>query len=93
MVDIQGDEAGFVITTAFMDGGYYETEYYISLVDGSWMLNDTIFRISSGNEEDAVVYVCTVKQDIDMSDPELLYRMAKIPEESIRKEVCLIEDR
>lgn len=88
IVDIKKNDNGFVILTAFPDRGFYKAHYYISFTEGKWILTNTVYKTTSGNQKNAFIYVCDVKQGVDISDPELLQNLKQIPEEADRKKMC-----
>lgn len=90
---IKKDKNGFVIVTAFPDRGFFETHYFIKFKNGNWILTHTLYKTESGNEEDAFIYVCKVKQDIALSDENLLYKLKTIPDETVRDSLCIKEKR
>lgn len=87
--DIKESKNGFVIVTSFPGAGFFESHYYITYDNNEhWILTNTIFKTNSSNQDDAFTYVCDVKQNIDIGDPELLNKLMSIPEESEREKVC-----
>ncbi|WP_299125902.1 hypothetical protein [uncultured Winogradskyella sp.] len=93
IIDIKESEAGFVIVTAFPDGGFFEAHHYISFTNNQWILTNTIYKTVSSNEEDAFIYVCDVKQNKELSDTASLKKLKSTPYESEREKVCLKENR
>lgn len=91
IVDVSQTEDGFKIFTAFPDRGILEAHHHIKFINKKWILTHTVYRIESSNAEDAFVYNCTVKQNIDMSDKELLNKLKSFPNEVDREKVCKIE--
>ena len=88
IVDIKKNKQGFAILTAFPDRGFYEAHYYVSFTEGKWILTNTVYKTISGNQEDSFIYVCDVKQGVDISNPELLQNLKQIPEEVDRDKTC-----
>ncbi|WP_438712143.1 hypothetical protein ACSTS3_06875 [Aquimarina muelleri] len=91
ITDIKKDKKGFVIITSFLDRGFLQSHHYVSLIDNKWMLTHTIYKTQSSNKEDAFIYVCNVKQNIDLSAPELINALKDIPDEVKRETVCVKE--
>lgn len=88
ITDIKQDKNGFVILTAFPDRGYFESNYYISFVNNHWDLTHTIYKTASGVDEDSFIYVCDVKQGVDISDTDGLYNLNTVPDEADREKSC-----
>lgn len=88
--EVKEAETGFVIVTVFPDGGFFESHYYVSFNNNRWMLTNTIYKTMSSNQEDAFVYECDVKQNVDLSDITQLSNVRQIPEEADRDRVCTI---
>lgn len=89
--DIKETETGFMIETFFPDGGFLESHHYISFINNKWILTNTIFKTKSSNQKDAFMYICDVKQDIDIADSEFLIKLKSIPDETERDKVCVKE--
>lgn len=58
---------GFMVKTYFPDRGYYEKEFYIVPENNTWILKNTIYKTMSDVSENAVKYICEVKQNIDIT--------------------------
>lgn len=86
--DITQDKNGFVVLTSFPDRGLFESHFYISFVKDHWELKNTIYKTASGVDENSFVYICDVKQGIDISDTQLLDKMHTIPDEADREKSC-----
>lgn len=80
---------GFVIITAFLDGGFFEAHHHISFIDKNWVLTNTIYKTMSSNQEDAFLYVCDVKQGIDIGNIDILEHINLIPDEANRDKICV----
>ena len=89
IVDIKKDKNGFVVVTAFPDGGFFESHFFIRFINNHWILTNTIYKTDSSNQDDSFIYVCNVKQEIDISNAELLNNLKLIPDESTRDKTCL----
>ncbi len=89
--DIKKDDNGFVVITAFPDRFFFEAHYYISYINDKWVLTHTVYKTQSSNQEDAFLYVCEVKQNIDLSIPELINTLKTIPNEIERDTSCTKE--
>jgi len=70
------------------DADFASHFYFIRYQKDQWMLTNTIYKTQSSNEEDAFMYVCDVKQSIDISDSASLKKRKSIPEENDRDMVC-----
>lgn len=86
---IEKDANGFVIITAFPDGGFLETHHYVSFENNRWILTHTIYKTSVNTIDTSLIYVCDVKQGIDLNDPNFLKQLNEIPEESDRSKICV----
>ncbi len=93
IVDIRQSTTGngMVLILSFMDRGLLEEYYHITFDGKKWELTNTIFRTQSSNQVDAVIYVCDVKQELNMKDPDLLDKLRYIPDEGQREKVCSTE--
>lgn len=88
IVDILPQEKGFVIATAFPDGGLNEAYHYVTFTNNRWVLTNTVYKVESSNQEDALNYVCAVKQVIDLANTDFLYQLNLIPNERERERLC-----
>lgn len=80
---------GFIIETYFPDGGYYEIDYYIKYQnDSNWTLEKTIHKTKSDQSENAVKYVCTVMQNLNLNNPNFIEKIKPIPNEQDRDKIC-----
>lgn len=91
IVNILKSENGFEIFTAFPDRGLLEAHHHIKFINKKWMLTHTIYRTESSNEEEAFIYNCTVSQNIDLSDEELLDKLKLLPNEEDKNKDCVKE--
>ena len=87
--EIKKTSAGFVIITSFPDRGFLKCEYYIEYKENKWILSNTIYKTKSSNEENAFIYKCDVKQNLDYSNPNL--KVNSMPDENDREKVCTKE--
>jgi len=88
IVGIKKHEKGFVVITAFPDQGFLESYDYVSFQNDKWILTNTIYKTKSNDQEDAFIYVCDVKQNIDISSTNFWEDLKSMPEESQRDTVC-----
>lgn len=86
--DIIKQKNGFIIQTKFPDRGYLESEYFVEYKNENWYLVSTIYKTASSNEEDSFIYVCTIKQELNMNDKQLLDKLKPLPDETYRDKVC-----
>ncbi len=86
--EIKKTNPGFVIKTNFLDRGFLECEYYIEYKDNKWVLTNTIYKTKSSNQQNAFIYKCDVKQNLDFSDPNLSEKVNVIPNEAEREKKC-----
>ncbi|WP_268034836.1 hypothetical protein [Algoriphagus sp. PAP.12] len=91
IVDIQSEPGGFVITTAFPDGGILEAYHHISYDDQNWILTHSVYKTQSSNQEDAFIYVCDVKQGLNMADDLFSEQIKWMPGEAEREVLCTKE--
>ncbi|SFU20248.1 hypothetical protein SAMN04489724_0279 [Algoriphagus locisalis] len=91
IVDIQPEQGGFVIKTAFPDRGILEAYHHISFEDNSWVLTHTVYRIQSSNQKDAFLYVCDVKKGLNLKDRHFIEQLKEMPEEAERETLCTKE--
>ena len=89
--EIKKTNAGFVIKTNFPDRGFLECEYYIEYKENKWLLNNTVYKTKSSNQQNAFIYKCEVKQNLDFSDPKLSAKVKAIPNEAEREKKCTKE--
>ena len=89
--DIVENETGFIINTAFPDGGFFEAYHHITFHNDKWILTNTIYKTRTSNQEDASMYVCDVKQGIDLSNPNILEQIKQIPDEKDRDKNCTVQ--
>ncbi len=88
--DIRPTKTGFEIFTAFPDGGFLEALYYVSFKNSNWILTHTIYKTKSSNQEDAFVYMCNVKQGLNMSAYKS-FKLNEMPDETNRDKTCQME--
>lgn len=88
IVDVLKTENGFEIFTAFPGSGLLEARHHIKFINNKWILSHTMYRTKSSNEEQAFIYNCTVTQNIDLRDEEILYKLNILPNEEEREKVC-----
>lgn len=93
IVDVVAEEGGFVVKTAFLDGGLIESNYYIFFQNKVWVLTHTIYRTQSSNQEDAVIYLCNVVQELDLEDVDFFEKLKGMPDETQRELLCTKEKR
>ena len=86
------NEKGFMVKTYFPDRGYYEKEYYIIPQNNNWILRNIIYKTMSDVSENAVKYICDVKQNIDITKSNWSDKINEIPEENERNKKCRIEN-
>ena len=86
--DIQQTKEGFVIITHFPDRGFSESHHYISYANNRWVLTNTIYKTKSGLEEDAFIYVCDLKQGLDLTSDKLLENLKQIPADAKKEQFC-----
>ncbi|WP_149303554.1 hypothetical protein [Pareuzebyella sediminis] len=91
IVDVIAEKGGFLIKTAFPDGGLLEAYHHIAFTDKHWILNHTIYKTQSSNQEDAFIYVCDVEQNLDLADADVLNKLKWLPDEVERDRVCTKE--
>lgn len=91
IVDIQPEQAGFVIKTTFPDQGILEAYHHISFEDNSWFLTHTVYRTQSSNQKDAIIYICNVKQGLSLKDRHFIEQLKGLPEEKERETLCTKE--
>ena len=91
IVDIQSEPGGFVITTAFPDGGILEAYHHISYDDQNWILTHSVYKTQSSNQIDTFLYVCDVKQGLNLEDKDFHDQLKWMPEE--RETLCTKEKR
>lgn len=91
IVDISKTKNGFVIFTAFLDRGILEAHHHIKFINEEWILTHTVYKTESSNEEQSFIYNCTVNQNINLNDTQLLSKLKMLPIEDQRKKVCEIE--
>lgn len=93
IIDIKKDENGFVVITSFPDRGFFESHFFISFNNDRWILTNTIYKTESSNQEDAFIYICDVKQNIDMNDSASFEKLKSMPDESDRDKTCLKQNK
>ena len=86
--DIQQTKEGFVIITYFPDREFSESHHYISYANNRWVLTNTIYKTKSGLEEDAFIYVCDLKQGLDLTSDKLLENLKQIPADAKKEQFC-----
>ena len=91
IVDVVTANRGFIVKTAFPDGGLLEADYHIALKDDAWVLTHTVYRTQSSNQEDAFIYVCNVQQGLDLNDVNFSEKLKWLPEEMDREHICAKE--
>ncbi|WP_425637872.1 hypothetical protein ACPUEN_00420 [Algoriphagus yeomjeoni] len=91
IVDIQPEQGGFVIKTAFPDQGILEAYHHISFEDNSWVLTHTVYRTQSSNQKNAFIYVCDVKQGLSLKESHFIEQLKGLPEEKERETLCTKE--
>ncbi|WP_157963312.1 hypothetical protein [Algoriphagus litoralis] len=91
IVDITAEKGGFVIKTAFPDGGLLEAYHHIRFKDNAWVLTNTVYKTQSSNGKDAMIYVCDVVQELDLEDAHILQKLRGMPEEQERRRRCTVE--
>lgn len=91
IVDVVPEEGGFYVKTAFLDRGFFEAYYHIIFKDNSWILTNTIYKTKSSNQIDAFIYVCDVKQDLNLEDKNFHEQLKWMPEEGEREILCTKE--
>ncbi|CAM3749538.1 SH3 domain-containing protein [Flavobacterium gelidilacus] len=91
ITDIKKNKNGFVIKTKFPDRGYLESEYYIEYKNNDWYLINTIYKTESSNQEDSFIYVCNVKQELNINDIDLFDKVKSLPDETNRNKTCIKE--
>ncbi len=85
--EIKKTNKGFVIKTNFPDRGFLECEYYIEYKENQWVLTNTIYKTKSSNQQNAFIYKCDVKQNLDLNDPNMINKINSIPKENNREKV------
>ncbi|RRQ49575.1 hypothetical protein DZC72_02945 [Maribacter algicola] len=91
IVDVIADEGGFVVKTAFMDGGLLEADYHIAFKNNAWVLTHTVYSTQSSNQEDAFIYVCNVVQELNLEDADFFESLEGMPDETQRERLCTKE--
>ena len=91
IVDIMKEDGGFVIETAFPDGGFSEAHHHITFKDNAWVLNNTVYKTQSSHLEDAFIYVCDVQQGLGLADVNFSEKLKWLPEETDREHICAKE--
>lgn len=91
IVDVVAEEGGFYVKTAFPDRGFFEANYHIIFKDNSWILTNTIYKTKSSNQIDAFIYLCNVKQDLNLEDKHFHEQLKWMPEEGEREILCTKE--
>ena len=91
IVDVVAEEGGFVVKTAFMDGGLLEADYHIAFKNNAWVLTHTIYSSQSSNKEDAFIYVCNVVQELNLEDADFFERLKGMPDETDWERLCTKE--
>lgn len=82
---------GFVITTFFPDGGFFEAHHHVAFLHKKWMVTHSVYKTKSGNDKNAFVYVCKVNQNIDLSDKKQWGKLKRMPDENVRDRLCTTE--
>lgn len=88
IVDVVAEETGFLIKTAFPDGGLLEVYHHIVYRNEHWVLTNTIYKTQSSNQEDAFIYVCDVEQGFILADGDLQNKLKWLPNEKDRESLC-----
>lgn len=88
LTGIKKHQNGFVITTAFPDRGFFESNYYVTFQNNSWILTHSIYKTEPNQQDASFIYVCEVKQNLDMSNPGFLDQLKWMPDESDREKMC-----
>ncbi|SHO64317.1 hypothetical protein [Algoriphagus zhangzhouensis] len=91
IVDVFAEEGGFYVKTAFPDRGFFEANYHITFKDYSWILTNTIYKTKSSNQIDAFIYVCDVKQELNLEDKHFHEQLKWMPEEGEKEILCTKE--
>lgn len=89
--DIIKNKTGFTVITAFPDRGFFEAHHNITFKNGNWVLTHTLYKTTSGNEEDAFIYVCKVAQNINLKNDSWFDKLKSIPAEKARDNLCIKE--
>ncbi|MBN3581921.1 hypothetical protein JYB64_05940 [Algoriphagus aestuarii] len=91
IVDVVAEEGGFYVKTAFPGRGFFEANYHIIFKDNSWILTNTIYKTKSNNQIDAFIYVCDVKQGLNLEEKHFHEQLKWMPEEGEREILCTKE--
>ena len=88
VVDILQTEEGFVVKTAFPDGGMFLTDSYIAYENNSWWVKNVVYTSKSDNSEDAFLYVCELPHNVELRSLNYFSLIKEFPDESERDKVC-----
>ena len=85
------EKKGFTIITSFPDRGYYEKEYNIVMKNNTWFLENIIYKTTSNASQNAVIFICDVTQNIDITKSAWSEKIVPMPTENERDKKCRIE--
>lgn len=91
IVDVVAEDEGFIVKTAFLDGGLQEADYHITFKDKVWMLTHTVYKTQSSNQEDAFIYVCNMVQELNLEYGNFFEKLNGMPDETKRQRICTKE--
>lgn len=91
IVNVVAEETGFFIKTAFPDRGINEAFHHIVFRNDHWVLTNTVYKTKSSNQKGAFIYVCDVKQGLNMGDTNFFKKLKGVNEETERNRVCTKE--
>lgn len=88
IVDVVAEENGFYIHTRFPFRGINEAYHHIAFTERKLIFTHSVVKFQKSIEEDAPIYTCDIPQGIDFSDPNLLNKVAPLPNEGENQSVC-----
>ena len=88
--DIRSNKGnGILVETYFPDQGINEASFLVIPQNKKWLLKETVYTTLSDQSENAFLYVCIVRQNIEITGDDWITAVKPIPAETERNKACI----